>query len=66
MYRCKICNRTYSVKNKYCECGSNDFEVIESKTKQEPKKSLMQLIKEASSWIIFAVCVICAIIVLFL
>ena len=66
MYKCKICNRTYSVKNKYCECGSCEFEYIESKRKPAPEKTLVQKIKEILSWVIFVACIISAIIILFI
>ena len=66
MYKCKICNRTYSVKNKYCDCGSSEFEYIETKQKQTPKKTPVQQTKEILSWVIFGVCVVSAIIILFL
>ena len=66
MYKCKVCKRTYSVKNEYCECGSSEFEIIETRKPKETTLTPIQKTKEMLSWVILGICVICALIILFI
>ena len=67
MYKCKICNKIYSNKIDYCECGSSDFEIIaQRKPAARPVENPEESRKRLISWIIFGVFVFAAILIWFI
>ena len=70
MYRCKDCQTEYREKPDYCECGNDSFDFIEDKkveepvTKNKPKTISLEAKYEIISRIFFAVCLVCAIVIM--
>ncbi len=68
MYKCKDCNTEYNIKPDYCDCGSNDFEDTiqtfeENVSYVAPVKLLREYTpQEITSYVIFILCLIFAII----
>lgn len=63
MLRCKTCKKIYYNTVKYCDCGSNDFEQINTNSEPAAKKELT--VQELVSWIIFILCFLGAVLVWF-
>ncbi len=63
MYKCRVCKKIYPNRVQYCDCGSDDFEVIVQQAKSAPKTVNK---KETLSWVIFWMCVSAAVLVWFI
>ncbi len=64
MFRCVTCKKIYHDPVKYCDCGSDMFERVESVA--EPAAKTGMSIQELVSWFIFVLCVVCAVLVWFI
>lgn len=79
MFKCRECAKEYEVKPDYCECGNDTFdEVIKEKPREAQKtdehkfqsQSSLNVQKEKKpkdviSWVIFAICIILSLFVIF-
>ncbi|MBP3821606.1 hypothetical protein J6G99_08195 [bacterium] len=69
MFKCKECGAEYNIKPDYCECGNDIFELIDDEIediKEIEENEILEIPKiDFISPIIFAVCIILSVVVLF-